>query len=205
MTTSLVLADDHPVVLEGLQGLFRPPDFNILAVAHDGEACLKAVLTHDPDVLVVDHQMPRMTGLEVLASLREQGARTRPIVLTGTLEESRVMEAIRLGARGIVPKDLAARHLLQCVNTVAAGGTWIEHDLLRAALETRPQEALMALLTPREREIVRQVVAGNRNKEIARLMRIGEGTVKMHLHNIYAKLNVGSRTELAVLAQKLGY
>jgi two-component system nitrate/nitrite response regulator NarL len=205
MTTSLVLADDHPVVLEGLQGLFRPPDFEILALTHDGKSCLAAVVTLDPDIVILDHQMPEMTGLEVLSALREKAARARPIILTGTLEESRIMQAIQLGARGVVPKDLAARHLIQCVNTVAAGGTWIEHDLLRKALEARPRETLLALLTPREREIVRQVVEGHRNKEIAQRLRIGEGTVKMHLHNIYAKLNVGTRTELAVLAHKLGY
>jgi two-component system nitrate/nitrite response regulator NarL len=205
MTTSLVLADDHPVVLEGLQGLFRPPDFEILALTHDGKSCLAAVVTLDPDIVILDHQMPEMTGLEVLSALREKAARARPIILTGTLEESRIMQAIQLGARGVVPKDLAARHLIQCVNTVAAGGTWIEHDLLRKALEARPRETLLALLTPREREIVRHVVEGHRNKEIAQRLRIGEGTVKMHLHNIYAKLNVGTRTELAVLAHKLGY
>jgi two-component system nitrate/nitrite response regulator NarL len=205
MTTRLVLADDHPVVLEGLQGLFRPPDFEILALTHDGKSCLAAVVTLDPDIVILDHQMPEMTGLEVLSALREKAARARPIILTGTLEESRIMQAIQLGARGVVPKDLAARHLIQCVNTVAAGGTWIEHDLLRKALEARPRETLLALLTPREREIVRQVVEGHRNKEIAQRLRIGEGTVKMHLHNIYAKLNVGTRTELAVLAHKLGY
>jgi two-component system, NarL family, nitrate/nitrite response regulator NarL len=204
MSISLVLADDHPVVLEGLQALFSLPDYEVLATAQDGPSCLEAVLSFDPDILVVDHQMPKMTGLEVLAVLRDKAVRTRPVVLTGTLEESRVMEAIQLGARGVIPKDLAARHLLQCVAAVAAGGTWIEPELLRRAIEMKPRETVMALLTPREREIVQRVVGGSRNKEIARQMRISEGTVKMHLHNVYAKLNVGSRTELAVLANKLG-
>ena len=158
----------------------------------------------NPDILVVDHQMPKMTGLEVLAVLRDQAVRTRSVVLTGTLEDARVMEAIQLGARGVIPKDLAARNLLQ----------WSER-LRRAALgsstncfgapwrisRARPHGAAHA----REREIVQRVVEGSRNKEIARQMQISEGTVKMHLHNVYAKLNVGSRTELAVLANRLGF
>jgi DNA-binding NarL/FixJ family response regulator len=205
MSISLVLADDHPVVLEGLKGLFKLPEYQVLATVQDGRSCVDAVVSLNPDILVVDRQMPKMTGLEVLAVLRDQAVRTRSVVLTGTLEDARVMEAIQLGARGVIPKDLAARNLLQCVGTVAAGGTWIEHELLRRAMENKPRETIMALLTPREREIVQRVVEGSRNKEIARQMQISEGTVKMHLHNIYAKLNVGSRTELAVLANKLGF
>ena len=203
MPIRLVLADDHPIVLEGLQGLLKPPEFEILAMAQDGRQCVDAVLALEPDVLVLDHQMPRMTGLQVLAALRERPVRTLPVMLTGTLEDSRVLEAIQLGARGIVPKELAARHLIQCIKTVAEGGTWVETELLRRAMQATPREALLALLTPREREIVRQVTAGRRNKEIARKMSISEGTVKMHLHNIYSKLNVASRTELAVFANSL--
>jgi DNA-binding NarL/FixJ family response regulator len=206
----LVLADDHPIVLDGLEQLFRrEPDFEVLARSADGEAALQAVRRHRPDVLVLDLKMPVRDGLAVARAIASERLPVRLILLTAALDEATLIEAVRLGVKGIVLKDMAPRVLVQAVREVHGGGEWLERRSTGRALgklieRQAGERELAQLLTPREIEMVRMVASGLRNKEIARRLSIAEGTVKTHLHNIYEKLEVGSRLELTLRAQGKG-
>ncbi len=203
----LVLADDHPIVLNGLESLFHlEPDFQVVARCVNGEETLAAVRQHRPDILILDIHMPRKDGLEVLRELDKDQLPTRVVLLAAALEEHEVLEALRLGARGMVLKELAPQLLVQCVRKVHAGGQWLEKSLSARALHTlvrREGDGRDAKrdLTPRERDIVVMATAGLPTKEMARRLSISEGTVKIHLHNVYKKLKVQNRVELVLYAQ----
>ena len=210
MAATLVLADDHPIVLEGLVQLFRlESDFHVLARCTNGEETLAAVRRHAPDVLVLDVRMPGTDGLAVLREITREGLSTRVVLLTAGLDEEGVAEAVRLGAWGLVLKEMAPQTLVQCVRTVYAGERWLDSPSVVRALEKIAQREadvgrLSAIVTPRELEIIRMVATGLRNKEIAARLSISEGTVKLHLHNIYEKLQVDGRLALLLYAQEHG-
>jgi DNA-binding NarL/FixJ family response regulator len=210
MDATLVLADDHPIVLDGLEQLFRlEAGLEVVARCRDGEETLQAVRRLAPDVLVLDVRMPGGDGLAVLHTLEEEGLPTRVVLLTAGLEDEQLLEAIRAGARGVVLKDMAPQLLVEAVRTVLGGGQWLEKGLGGRAL-TRLLQRERGLaeaarhLTPRELEIVRMVASGLRNRAIADRLYITEGTVKVHLHNIYEKLGVDGRVELTLYAQEKG-
>jgi DNA-binding NarL/FixJ family response regulator len=205
---SLVLADDHQIVLEGLVQLFRlEPDFRVLARCTNGEETLEAVRRHRPDVLVLDIRMPGRDGLEVLRTIAGEKLPTRVVLLTAALDEDGVVEAIRLGAWGLVLKEMAPQALVQCVREVHAGERSLDNRSVVRALERIARRAagvarVSRLVTPRELEIIRMVAAGLRKKEIAARLSITEGTVKIHLHNIYEKLQVDGRLALLLYARE---
>jgi DNA-binding NarL/FixJ family response regulator len=210
MPIRLVLADDHPVVLDGLERVFEVEhDLEVVARCTNGEEALAAVRRHRPDVIVLDLRMPRMDGLAVLQALRDEKLPTKVVLLAAAVDKREVLEALRLGVRGIVLKELAPRLLVECVRKVNAGEQWIEKRSFTSALETlMRREAgtrdVAAVLTPREIEMVRMVASGLRNRDMAKRLHITEGTVKTHLHNIYDKLKVQSRVELTLYAQSKG-
>jgi DNA-binding NarL/FixJ family response regulator len=201
MTIRLVLADDHPVVLDGLLRLFeQEADMTVVARCGDGEAALRAVREHRPDILVLDLRMPRLDGMGLLRCLAREGLGGPTVLLTADLGEDELLEAVRLGVRGVVLKEMAPDLLVRCVRTVHAGGQWLEQPVTGRALErlvaretARPK---LQTLTPREVELVRLANNGLRNKEIAARLGLTEGTVKVHLHRVYEKLGVASRVEL---------
>jgi DNA-binding NarL/FixJ family response regulator len=210
MPIRLVLADDHPLVLDGLENLFRTEeDIQVIARCINGVETLQAVREHLPDVLVLDIRMPVKDGLEVVRELRKEKLPTRVVLLTAVLEERELLEAMRLGVQGIVLKEMAPQMLLRCIRKVHAGEQWIELRSAKQALEKLlRREAgtreVAAILTPQEMTIVRLVADGLRNKEIADKLHISEGTVKVHLHNIFEKLKVDSRLSLLRYAQEKG-
>lgn len=210
MAIRLVLADDHPIVLDGLEQLFRlEPDFEVVARCRDGEEALRQVRLYKPDILVLDIRMPRRDGLQVLQALLEERLPTRVVLLTAALDEDQLVEALRLGVGGVILKEMAPRLLVDAVRQVKEGGRWLDKSSSNRALERllrRDAEAREAAesLTPRELEIVRMVARGLRNRAIAEQLYITEGTVKIHLHNIYQKLQVSGRLELAVQAREKG-
>jgi DNA-binding NarL/FixJ family response regulator len=208
MTIDLVIADDHPIVLDGLEQLFRlESDLRVLARCRSGEEALRAVRLHRPRVLVLDVRMPGRGGLEVLAELAAEHSSTRVVLLAAALDDTQLAEAVRLGVHGVVLKEMAPQLLLEAVRRVAAGGEWLEQGTLGRALRAvldRHGDSTSPALTPRELEIVRLVASGLRNRGIAETLHISEGTVKIHLHNIYEKLAVGGRVELTLQAQRLG-
>lgn len=211
MPIRLVLADDHLIVLEGLEQLFRnEPDFEVVATCSGGSAAVEAVARHRPDVLVLDLRMPGVDGLEVIRRLQASGEiPTRVVLLTGSIDEEEALEAIRLGVRGVVLKEMASRLLVECVRKVHAGERWLERGSFGAAMEraARREAAasdLAARLTPREIEIVRLVGRGLRNREIAERLFISEGTVKGHLHRVFTKLDLDTRSALTRYALEKG-
>jgi DNA-binding NarL/FixJ family response regulator len=203
----LVLADDHPIVLDGLETLFRlEPDFEVAARCVNGEETVVAVRRHRPDVLVLDIHMPRKDGLAVLRDLQHDKLPTKVVLLAAVLEEDEVLEAMRLGVRGMVLKELAPQMVVQCVRKVHAGEQWLEkHAVSRVVDSLLRREAgereAANVLTPREIEMVGMVARGLRNKEMSKRLAISEGTVKIHLHHIYRKLKVENRVELILYAQ----
>lgn len=206
----VVLTDDHPIVLDGLEQLFlREKDFEIVARCVNGEEALRTVKHHKPDVLVLDIQMPRMNGLQVLREIHDQKLPTRVVLLTAALDEDQVMEAMRLGVAGLVLKEMASKRLVQCVRHVSGGDQWLESSLVSKALEKmmkreQGSREVARVLTPRETEVVKMVATGLRNKEIAEKLQISEGTVKIHLHAIYEKLQITGRVELSLFARDKG-
>lgn len=202
MPISLVIADDHPLILNGLECLFRREKiFKIVARCANGEETLKALRQYKPEILLLDLHMPGNDDLGVLREMKKENLLTRAIILTATLDEEEFAEAVRLGVRGLVLKELAPTLLVECIRKVHAGEVWLEKQSMTKALETllkREEGRNLAaqLLTPREIEIVKQIAQGLRNAEICKRLFISEGTVKMHLHNIYQKLGVDSRTQL---------
>jgi two-component system nitrate/nitrite response regulator NarP len=203
----LVIADDHPIFRSGISALFEETAYEIVGSFHGGNQVLEALPRLKPDCLIVDVQMPDGDGIEVLRTLKAIGSPTRVILLTSSITDGQALEAVRLGVDGLVLKKSAPDLLLHALDSVLAGQQWLDPEMMRRALSVAIDSNVatpVSKLTNREKEIMRLVAQGLRNKEIARLTRISEGTVKMHLHNIYDKLGVGSRTELAMLAKDRG-
>ncbi len=210
MAITLVLGDDHPIVLSGLENLLRlEKDFNVVAQCHTGDEVLQAVRKYKPDILILDIRMPGKNGLEVLRQIRKETLPTRVVFLTAALDEEEALEAIRLGISGVVLKEMAPKLLIQCIRKVHAGGQWLERSSFGHALETVVRREagtreMGGTLTPREVEIVRLLAGGLRNKEIAQRLFISEGTVKIHLHHIFEKLDINSRLALTLFARNKG-
>jgi DNA-binding NarL/FixJ family response regulator len=210
MTVRLVLADDHPLVLDGLEQLFRlERDFEVVARCRDGNETLKALREQRPDLLILDIKMPGRDGLSVLRAIREEGLSTETVLLTAALDDDQLVEAVRLGVRGVVLKESAPRMIIHAIREVRAGGSFLEGRAVTSALqklvrrEVTVREA-QRLLTPRELEIARMAAGGARNREIAQRLSISEGTVKIHFHNIYEKLEIDSRVGLALWIRDQG-
>ena len=210
MSTTLVLADDHPIILEGLEQLFkRDKDFQVLATCTNGADAVAAVRQHKPNVLVLDYRMPQGDGLSVLKLIRDERLPTRVVLLTATMSEDEVLQAMEYGVWGLVLKESAAVSLVDSVRKVMRGERALDQSLIVRALDRALERQSGAkhaaeVLSRREAEIVKMVAAGLRNKEIASRLFIGEGTVKTHLHAIYKKLGVNGRVELTLYAQERG-
>ena len=206
MTIRIILADDHPVVRRGLVQFFADvDDFDVVAECADGTAAIEEARRLKPDVLVADLRMPGATGMEVLRRLRDDPHPPAVILLAGNISDDEVVEAMRLGAKGVVLKEMAPSLLVQCIRKVAAGGIWLEKEAIGRALEKLFQrDDDRIALTPRETEIVRMVAQGISNREAAERLFISEGTVKTHLHTIYEKLGVKGRVQLATYARENG-
>ena len=204
--TKVLLADDDPLTLAGIKLLLTQSNYQIVAEAADGLSALELIAAKRPDLLVLDFDMPERNGLEVLRTLRERGDKRPVVLLTGRIADRRVYEALQLGLNGLVVKSTAPENLLKCLDAVVQGRRWIDHELLQRAmdlsLEEGQDEGPLSALSPRERAVVALVLRGLRNKDIASELRIGEGTVKVHLHNIFEKVGVASRTELVIAASK---
>lgn len=202
--TRIVVADDHPMIRTALEVLFRGTDYEIAATAGSGEETLRRVEEARPDILLLDLQMPGGSGMEVIRRLDGDEDAPPIIILTAAIDDSSLMEARSLGVRGMVLKNSDPAYLLECLERVRAGDSWTDPEL-----EARVQELSDTLgerrrpaLAPRERQLVRFVRQGLRNREIAQELGVTEGTVKVYLHAVFEKLGVSSRTELAVRADE---
>ena len=204
MSIRVILADDHAIVLNGLKRLFDSDSgFAVIACCHDGDEAVRAVQSQDADVLVLDMAMPGRSGLEVLRDLERAPSRCRIVLLTAAISDQDIAEAVQLGIQGLVLKESKPETLLDCVRRVHLGERPIDGaTTMRAA--KRPARDSGRVLTPRETEIVQMVAQGLRNRIIGERLSISEGTVKIHLHNIYEKVKVSGRLELVLWAQERG-
>ena len=208
----IVIADDHPIFRDGLRRLLEAePKFTVIGEACDVAEAVKLARQLKPDILLLDLAMPRHPGLEALREMNSNAGpqAVRIILLTAAAEKNQIVEALQLGARGVVMKDSATQLLLKSIDTVMSGEYWVGREsvsnlvqYLRNLVQSSGEEARQRKfgLTPRELEIVSAVVAGYANKEIAEYFKISEDTVKHHLSNIFDKLGVSTRLELALFA-----
>lgn len=200
----LLLADDHPMIRNALEVLLRDTDFEIVGMAGTGQDALVLVDQLQPDILLLDLQMPGGSGMEVLRALHAAKSSLRVVLLTAAIDDNALLEAKALKVQGIVLKNSDPAFLLDCLESVRSGRTWIDPELARrarqiaAARSSRHRPAL----APRERQLVSFVRKGLRNREIAAELGVTEGTVKVYLHAIFEKLGVGNRTELAIRADE---
>src|SRR5918995_5694746 len=212
-TVRIVIADDHPIFRDGLRRLLESePGFQVVGEASDGAEAVERAKALEPDILLLDVAMPRVTGLAALEQLAQLPKPVRTILLTASIEKPQIVTALQLGARGIVLKDQATSLLLKSIWCVMDGQYWVGHQAVADLIESlrklmsAPEEAAPRQkefgLTKRELEIVGTIVAGYSNKEIAKSFAISEETVKHHLTNVFNKVGVSNRLELALFAVK---
>jgi DNA-binding NarL/FixJ family response regulator len=207
VSISVVIVDDHPIVLQGLQHLFaRQPDIAVGACCATVQDGLRAARETKPDVVVLDLRMPAGGGLALLDAMNAEQLGIKTVVLTAAISGEEVAQALQKGAAGLVLKESAPEQLLECVRRVYAGERWVDPDAVGRVpppAADMPVDDRASSLTAREREVVRMIASGLRNREIGERLSISENTVKVHLHNIYEKLGVEGRMELLLLAQEL--
>jgi two-component system nitrate/nitrite response regulator NarL len=196
---TIAIADDHPVVRDGLRRILETePDFRVIGEAADGLEAIRIVRQLKPEVLLLDLFMPNASGFDVLREL--EGTDTRFLILTAGNKRDDLLEAVRCQAHGILTKDAPVDALLKAIRCVAAGEYWIERDLLATAVQHQTSSIERLGLTDRELEIVSEIVGGSNNRDIGNKLGISELTVKRHLTNIFDKVGVSSRLELALFA-----
>jgi DNA-binding NarL/FixJ family response regulator len=207
MGIRVVIADGQPLLLDGMELLLEGAgEFSVVQRCTSGVAALRAIEEKRPDIAVLDIGMPGMGGLDVLREVRQLRLATRIVLLTASISETQLLDAVRLGVDGVVLKDMPKRMILQCLHKVHEGGRWVENRAVQSALESaiRREEGLQDVareLTPREIDTVRMVAQGLRNKAIARRLEISEGTVKTHVRNVYKKLGLSNRVAVRCYAE----
>jgi len=209
-STRILIADDHPIFRDGLRRLLESEKgFKVIAEACDGIEAVEFVRKLKPEILLLDLAMPRRAGLEALRELSTNSVPVRVILLTAAAEREQIVEALQLGARGVVLKDCGTEVLMKSIRAVLGGEYWVGREpvsnlmqYLRGLMDssTKISRQRRFGLTPRELDIVSAVVAGYANKEIAEHFKISEDTVKHHLSNIFDKTGVSTRLELALFA-----
>ena len=201
--TNVLIADGYPVVVQGLRKVLGAQrDFKIVACCNDGRSCIEAIRSLRPDIAILDISMPGLTGLEILSIVNSEGFSTRVIFFAKSVEDCELAMSAAAGAYGVILKDVALKDLVQSLRQVADGQRLLplpSSDEVSRELSAVVESAL-TVLTERERQIMRLVSEGLSNKKIARRLNIADGTIKVHLHHIFQKLEISNRTVLAALA-----
>lgn len=209
----VVIADDHPIVRDGLKKLLLlEDDIDVVGEASDGREVLEMLQDQEPDVLLLDLRMPNLDGLSVLQAMHQAERKAKVIVLTASEDKNEFVQAMKLGCSGIVLKQTATELIVKSIRKVNAGEIWLDSHTTAAVMRQFAQPGELggpisngknrerSPLSQREKEIVALVAQGYKNKEMAEKMFISEQTVKNHLHNIFDKLGVSDRLELALYA-----
>jgi DNA-binding NarL/FixJ family response regulator len=205
--TRLLIVDDHEIVRKGIQMFLNTaPSIHIVGEAESGWDAVRKAKELQPDVILMDLVMPQGDGIEAIAELRRSPSQVKIVVLTTFGDEARVIAAVKAGANGYLLKDANGETLLQAIQAVQRGGMPLHPSVTRYLLKdvSPPQSNGHTHLTEREKEILKLVTRGLSNKEIAQILKLSDGTVKVHVSNILSKLNVASRTEAATWALQMG-
>ena len=210
MPLTVVAADPHPLSLLGLEELFKSePDIELLAGCSTAEEALDKVWRLKPDILLLDIELKDRKGLDLVNELKNSSIDVKFVILTSMMDEEQTIDALRYGVKGVVLKSMPTRLLIQCLQKVGAGGIWMEKESIGSAFEKMllreaGMRRLTTILTNREIEVMKQVAGGLSNQEIAEKLIVQEGTIKIHIHNIYRKLGIKNRVDLTLYAQKRG-
>lgn len=198
----ILIVDDHPVVRDGLAAMLNTQsDFEVVGEAGDGEEAVRRVADDDPDVLLLDLEMPGVDGIETLQRLKQMNARARTIVFTVFDTDDRIVSAMRVGAMGYLLKGAPRKDVFRAVRVVNEGGSLLEPAVASRFLDSiNDPDAL----TARQKEVLYLIAKGLLNKEIADRLYISERTVKFHVSEILAKLGAGNRTEAVAIATEKG-
>jgi DNA-binding NarL/FixJ family response regulator len=202
---SIVIADRHPVVLHGLMNLLGAGSgFKVVASCSDGTSCMEAIRQLAPDIAILDISMPGLSGLEIFDIASAESLPTRLVVFAAAIEDRELVISATAGAYAVIPKDATPEFLVKSLRQVANGQRllplWYDQVVPRPRESIAFAENVETVLTDRERQIMCLVSEGLSNKEIGRRLNIADGTIKVHLHHIYQKLEISNRTVLAALA-----
>jgi len=209
LAARVVIADQHPLLLEGLAQVLREFPTEAVDRCSTGAELFSALVDGQPDLAITDVRLSDPDGLTVLREVRRRGLQIPVVLMTGPLRDTEVLEGIQLGIRGLVAKDAPIDAVSHCVRTVLGGGTCLDQTVVgraMAALVTREAtlRELAQLLTTREMQVLQMVAAGVRTRDAAERLSVSVGTLKVHLHHIYQKLNVGGRDGLLAFARARG-
>lgn len=200
----VLIADDHQLVRRGL-AVYLTPEVGIELVgeAEDGEAAVEQCLALQPDVVLMDIIMPKMTGLEAIRSIKQQMPHQNILALTSFLEDEMVHNALQAGAIGYILKDVSAEALIEAIKRAAVGEPTLSPDATKALIKVVTKPSIHDYnLTPREVEVLKLLTEGMSNNDIADRLIVSRATVKFHISTILSKLNVSTRTEAAILAKE---
>lgn len=209
---SVLIVDDHKMVLEGLRSMLDAPDIRIVGEAQSGVAAIEQIKKLSPNVVLMDISMPGMDGLEALAKINEAQLLTRVVMVTTYRNTAYLLQALAKGAAGFILKDASQEELIATVRNVAGGTSQVDQAFLESVLRdlnNAPTEQSITMelpvpLTPREMDVLRLMVEGLTNQAIARSLIISPSTVKSYIHTLFQKLEVTDRTQAAVKAIRLG-
>lgn len=198
--TRILIADDHPMIGTAIEMLLRGSSYQLVGRARSGAEALAKAEQLEPDLLLLDVQMPDGTGIDVLRQLREREVRPPVVLLTAGLDDQQLLAADALEPDGLVLKTADPALLLDCLDQVSSGGRWIDPEIEGRLEALRLKASELPALAPRERRLIALVRRGLKNRDIALELEVTEGTVKVYLHTLFDKLGVSNRTELAMRA-----
>jgi DNA-binding NarL/FixJ family response regulator len=213
MTISVLLADDHKLVRTGFRLILEAEDdLEVVGEAEDGEQAILALRRHQPDVVLMDIQMPRLDGIAATRRIAEDaGIRSRVVILTTFEQDDYIFDALRAGASGFLLKNAPPEQLIDAVRTVAAGDALLAPAITKRVIQDyarrglrRPGDSRLELLTEREREVLRRLATGKSNAELAAELYLGEGTIKTHVSHVLSKLGLRDRVQAVVFAYESG-
>jgi len=201
----ILIVDDHPVVREGLMAVLEGiPDIRVVGTAQSAEEALAAIKTVRPDIVLLDLELPGMSGIDAIPRLIAGGDHVRVIVLTAYDTEERVLGAIRAGAGGYLLKGAAAAEIVHAIRAVREGGSYLTPRVATQVMAQVVSRGRSGVLSEREREVLRLIAQGQSNKQIGRQLSITERTVKFHVKSIFNKLGTDNRAQAIAVAARRG-
>lgn len=208
MMAQIAIVDDHPIFLDGMAQFLSSHGHDVIFCARSVEEALSRLQSGEPDLLILDVSMKEGGGLAILSAIRNSGSTVPVVFMTVHIRPEQTLEAIKLGVDGVVLKDSDPNELLICIDQVLKGSKSIapfvmEQALVHSISAPASEANVLAALTERELEIAGLIRAGLRNREIADRCGLTEGTVKVHLHSIFQKLNIKSRSELIIIMMSI--